>query len=872
MNTVIRKKKKIIILCIILLAAILIGVLSVWTIISRPVLQGIPHSSRVNKDVIEDYKDIAVGKGLELAAQNDVLKLYFDNETGGIAIEDNASGEMFYSSPQNAMEDTKASDTTKMQLSSPLLLTYYNLNSKTTTVFDSYTNAVLLNQISWAKMADGIRVQMVLGREESARLLPEQISSASFDELAAKVEETSGSTAAKRMKAFYLFYSAKEANEEQLEKYPALAATDIYTLKTSVTDRDKKTLEEYYKKAGYTYDEMQAEYEALGHRSKSESFPCFHLSVDYILSEDTLDVSLNIEDVEYDRSQFYLTYISLLPYFGAGQTGEEGYVFLPDGSGTLIGFNNENNKTTFLTRGKTYGYDAAETNVDRGSIKNEFRYPVFGIKTGNKAIFGIITEGDAVSGINCELGNISHSYNASYADFMIRYSDKFMAERAFEQEPWVVYDKNGYNGRINMKYYFLTGKDANYVGMAKAYRSYLINEKIITAVNTKKDLPFILETIGTVRKPVKKLGIPVVDNVSVTSFDDAMTMVQYFTDHDVTNMKLRYLAWYNGGYYHTAASKMKVEKVIGSKNGLLDLAREADQLGAEVYPDVNFLVHDDKSLFDNYSASRDGVRTLFQKNAYYPLFLTPLLKMSGWYYCVNPQVILSYFSSFTGDYDKLGLDNISLGSTGNVLNSNYNKNNYVNREESKNIIIEMLRQADEKYNGIMVDGGNAYTFGYADYILNLPTTDSSYLISDQSVPFIQIALHGYVQYTGNALNLSSNLDKDLLTCIEYGTVPYFLLCYESSTLKESGVYDSFYSVNYDVWKEQAVSLYHKINEALSSVQNIPIQDHVKLAEDVYLTTYENGTGIYVNYSDENVEEDGITIAPMSYAIQQIGGR
>lgn len=870
MHTAIRKKK--IILSAIIIAAILIGVLLVWMLSSKTVLEGVPRVSKVQEVQADAPKSIQVGSGLELAEEKEALNLYFDHETGGIAIEDKNTGEIFYTSPRDAMNDYKASDTVKKQLNSPILLTYFNLKTRTTTTIDSYTNAVLLNQVSFAKIKDGIRVHMVLGREEVTRLLPEQMSGESFDELVELVEATSGSTAAKRVKAFYLFYTMKEADEALLKKYPALSETDIYTLKTSATDRDKKTLEEYYKKAGYTYEKMEEEYANLGYASTEENFPCFKVSIDYILKDNTLEVSLNAGEIQYDNSKFYLTYISLLPYFGAGQTGEEGYVFLPDGSGTLINFNNDGSKSTLITRGKTYGYDAAETNADRGSIKNEFRYPVFGVKTENKAIFGIITEGDGVSGINCEMGNISHSYNTSYADFMIRYHDRYMADNAFEQEPWIVYDKKGYDGNISLKYYFLTGSDADYVGMAKSYQAYLLEENIISKAVTKEQLPFMLETIGTVEKPIKRLGIPVVDNVAITSFKEAKTMADYFLDNGISNLKLRYLAWYNGGYYHTAASKLKVENVIGGKKGLIELEKDAKELGIEIYPDVNFLTHDMNTLFDNYAPNKDGVRTLFQKSGYYPLLLTPLLKMRNWYYCVNPQAILSYYSDFTKDYNKLGLNTISLASAGEILNSNYKNSNYVNREDSKNIVMEMLKRAKEKYNNIIVDGGNAYTFGYADYILNLPVSDSAYLVSDESVPFIQIALHGYIQYTGHPINLSGDYKKEMLTCLEYGVIPYFLLCYnESSILKESGIYDSFYSVNFHTWKEQAVSIYKEVNEVLSKVQDSPILHHEKLMDSVYLTVYENQTQIYVNYSEKQVDINGITIAPMGYAVSQTGG-
>lgn len=871
MQTVTRKKK--IIFFTLIIAAILIGAFAIWKGTSRPKLQGVPRPAHSQKDPIGEFKNSVTGGDLELAVENDLLKLYFDNKTGGIAVEDKGTGEIFYSSPQNAMEDAKATDEMKNQLSSPILLTYFNRKSKTVTVFDSYKNAILLNQVTWAKLENGIRVNMTLGREETSRLIPEQISAKSFDAIIQRIEENVSSLAAKKVKAFYLFYTWDTADDEQKAKYPGLESTDIYSLKTSLNDRDKRTLEEYFKDAGYTYEEMEEEYAALDYVSNTESFPCFKFSIDYILNEDSLEVALDAGKIQYDRSQFYLSSISMLPYFGAGETGKEGYIFLPDGSGTLIDFNNDGSKNTILTRGKTYGYDAAETQTDRGSTKNEFRYPVFGTKTGESAIFGIVTDGDAVSGINCELGNISHSYNTSYADFLISRNDQNVGYNAFEQDPWIKYDEHGYDGYISLKYYFLTGENADYVGMAKAYRDYLLDQGALTPVKADGNLPFMLETLGTVEKPVRKLGIPTRDSVPVTTFDDSYKMLKFFQEKGISNLLLRYQGWYNGGYEQWVASDMKVEKAIGGKKALKKLEKNAGAIGAEVVPDVNFLTHYDNKKFDDFSPTRDGVRTLFQKNGYYPVLITPTQFMAPFYWSVNPRVILSYFTSFTKDYDKVGISNISLGSTGKVLNSNYNDGDYVSRQDSKNIVVEMLKRADEKYDNIIVDAGNAYTFGYADYILNLPATDSSYTISDQSVPFIQIALHGYVQYANAPLNLSSELDKDILSSIETGSIPYFFLTYdEGSLVKEAYLYEPYYSVDYDTWRERAVELYNEFNGVLSGLQNVPISDHEKLAENVYLTTYENGTGIYVNYSSESVDANGVTIAPMSYVVKQIGGQ
>ena len=822
----------------------------------------------------EGLKKAIVGNGLEPGAENEKLKLLFDNETGGVAVQDKKTQKMYYSTPTKVMEDSRASDTVLNQLRSPVKLSYYLKNKNLQEEMDSYTSSILLDQVSWTEIPQGIRVNMTIGKEEQMRLLPKQMSAECFDDIISKIESE---RKVKQMKAFYILYTLEGVDEKKKEelsgKYPILKTMDVYVLKTSATDRDQNLLEEEIKATGYTYDMLKAEYLKVNYSGENDIFPSFKFSVDYVLSEDSLEVSLDVGSIQYDRSNFFLTDISLLNYFGAGVTGEEGYVFLPDGSGTLIGFNNDGTKKAFLTTGKTYGVDAAESISDRGSFKQELRLPVFGIKTADSAIFGIIENGDAISQISCELGNIVHSYNTAYANFIISRKDSFIEKGSFEQAAWEMYDKNGYDGKIQIAYYFLTGEDANYVGMAKTYRSYLLKNQIISEVKVEKNLPFIMETIGSVKIPVKKLGVPMIRNVAVTSFDDAYDMITQMNDIGIDNIKLRYKAWYNGGYYYTAASKMKVVSALGGKKGLEKLNEKAKEIGAEIFPDVNFMYHDQDKLFDGYSSSKDGVRDLFQKLGFYPEISLGTLQMESWYYCVNPNSVLNFFDNFTKSYDKLGIENISLGSTGKVLSSNYKKRDYVNRQTAKGIVVDMLDRASEKYNEIMVDYGNAYTFSNADYILNLPSVDSSYQISEMNVPFAQIALHGYIQYAAEPINLSSDIDRDVLKCIEYGSIPYFMFGFgDGSILKDAFIFDAVYSVNFQLWKDKAAEIYFNINKALSEVQNVPIANHEQIADDVFLTTYENGIQIGINYTDKEVEINGVTVTPMNYAlIKGIGG-
>lgn len=809
------------------------------------------------------------GAGLTQAAENEYLVLYFDNDSGGVAVKDKATGAVFRSNPPDALEDPKASDETKQELMSQVSLVYHVNGKEGDAAMNSYAQAMKAEQIEWGKLERGMRIRLTMGREEQRMLLPRQMTAASFER---DILERIGDERRKRQtQAFYIRYSRddlKGANgKELLAKYPILEQEDIYVLKSSVTDRDKRVLESYVKETGYTYEMMEEEYAKIGYEGDDAVFPFFKMTIDYELDGRALAVSLNAGEIEYDRETFSLVSLSLLNYFGAGRTGEDGYILLPDGSGTLIRFNNDGRKTTLLTAGKLYGPDYGLAQNPRGSIRQEFRAPVFGIKRGDSALLAVIEEGAAAAEINGVMGDINHSWNTAYATFTIRNKDWFIAENAFEQAPWILYEKNAFEGRIAMRYFFLTEEEADYVGMAKTYRQYLVDAGALRPVEAGEGTPFYLDTIGAVDTMVRKLGLPVNSKAAVTSFAEAGRMIERLTELGVRHIKLRYTGWYNGGYDHTAPYKLKVERSLGGERGLRRLAELAETVGAQLFPDADFVYVSENRAFDGFSPKRDAIRNLFQKTAYRVRLNPASLEYEGYEWVIDPGKMPDYFRRFSAAYDGLGLDAISLSTLGEGLHANYKNNNRVNRPQAERFAASVLAAAAEKYGSVMADYGNAYIYPYADHILRLPDTDSSYAIADEQVPFLQIALSGYVRYAGEPLNLASELRPAVLRAIEYGSGVYFKLNGgDGSLLKGAKLSAEFQGSPFDDWAETAADVYAEIAGALGEARGRTIENHERLAEGVYRTTFGNGRAVVVNYSDQAYLADGIRVEPLDYAV------
>ena len=126
----------------------------------------------------------------------------------------------------------------------------------------------------------------------------------------------------------------------------------------------------------------------------------------------------------------------------------------------------------------------------------------------------------------------------------------------------------------------------------------------------------------------------------------------------------------------------------------------------------------------------------------------------------------------------------------------------------------------------MTDGGNAYTWGYVDHIINVDLDSSRYVKSSASVPFIGAVLHGYVEFAGTPFNEEGDTDYAILRAIENGAGLYFILSYQNTNeLKEDMFLSQYYSVRYDIWREDIVNYYNKLNEQLRDVQTKVIVEH-----------------------------------------------
>lgn len=794
--------------------------------------------------------------GMVLAAENDILKLYTNTKTTEIAIYDKRSGQIIYSNPVGRENDQIANSVNKVALNSQFTVTYYDSNMTESTMYN-YDSSVTKGQFKIESIKNGIRYIYLLGNLDSPTgIVPVYITEERLNEVLSKLNENDADIIR------YNYIKSKSLN--------GFLELTTGALNNKIGMQKMNSL---FEKAGYTKEDFDADNKAaIKAGAKMEERTTFSIPLEYRLDGDKLIVSIPTGKI-VETGSGKIAKIDLLNYFDAGNMNEKGYIFVPNGSGSLIYFNN--GKKVEEYRQDVYGEDDATKAYDAVEKTQKARLPVFGIKHDRSAVFAEITNGDALATIVAGVSGNINSYNYVYPSFTLRGTEKvsmFGATGASADLPSV--EKNMYNLDINVSYAFLNDDDADYSGMANYYRNELINRKVLNKKQDNKSIPFYLDIVGGVKIQKNILGIPHMEVFPMTTFKEAGIMIDDFIKNGVSNIKANYLGWFNGGYYHDVATKINVVKSLGGRNGLEELNSKLKASGQTLFGDVAFqkISYEAKNFNWKMEASRYYSGYVVSFGLPNPATMRETGGLGYYennYYILSPKFLIRHVSQFDNAIKSIDISGISLRDLGDTLSSDKRRTDVIDRQEAEEIVINQIKDLSQIKKDIMIQGGNMYSLAYATDLENVPSVDNKFYIVDEEVPFYEMVVHGYVNYTDTPINLNGSYDKQetILHLIEYGLSPRFTLSYKDSSEMKYSSLNYFYSTQYNIWIKDASDIYKKVNDVLKYVANSSIVDYQSVWPGVNKISYENGYTIYVNHNEENVNIDGINIVGKSYVLE-----
>ena len=473
----------------------------------------------------------------------------------------------------------------------------------------------------------------------------------------------------------------------------------------------------------------------------------------------------------------------------------------------------------------------------------------------------ILEEGDALAKLTLKHYGAVSKYNTVHIVVNPRPRDQYILSDAVSvggNNSVTVVSKRKYVGDYKIRYIMLSDKElaaekgieefyeATWLGMAMAYRAYLTSPfstktqhlpeeeqyAVLTPLtddDVKENIPLYIETFGSVETIKKVLSIPVNTKVALTSFENIQEMYTQLSEVNIDNVNFKLTGYYNGGMYSAVPYKLNFEKSAGGKKGFEALVADAREKGYGVYLDFDFAYATSSAAkaFDGLNNDRDLVKAIDDRYT------------SKQYYSVTRQSYTSYFelaispSRFTHFYDKVSEEylsynpiGISLSTVASDLNSDFDEDEPYNREDSKQFTIDLFKKIDKDYSSVMADSANAYTWAYIDHMVNAAVDSSRYVKASNSVPFLGVVLHGYIQFAGTPMNMEGNIGYAMLKAIENGSGLYFILSYDNTELlKKDTQLSQYYSVRYDIWFDELVERYTSVNEVLKDLQINPIINH-----------------------------------------------
>ncbi len=550
-------------------------------------------------------------------------------------------------------------------------------------------------------------------------------------------------------------------------------------------------------------DEKQAE------KGESGASVFAYIQIDFSEANGVFTASVNTQNIKLPKG-FILEKLSILPGLFSVPAGEEAYFTVPDGCGAIINTAAVTEKPISLNL-SVYGSDIAFNEYTDGA-----KLPFFAVEKDGYLLNSIIENGDALSEIICkkQKNGGGYLYNTFTVTPCTTADGKFIKGASYE-------------GVLSQSY--TLKKDGSYNDIALRIRDSLQKRGYLSdsLTGSTADLPFFINVIGSAD-----------GKNTLTSFESAAEITALLKSRGVRNISLRYSGYGKKGLKSDYKDINILCDSLGGKAGFNTLTSKLSEQQNTLHSDVNILSSYDKKdgdilLYDEYSKLVGRVPDKFSFNC------------EG---DINSAVAKAY--KFATGYP----------STGICLNdgSLYLSSDLKNKVSRQQVLYDIQNSvgAFGAIGGFMLSEPAVYLMKQAQSVFSTPVTAScSNEVGVETVPILQMVIHGGVIYGSGLINVTSfSSDDAFLKCIEYGGVPSFVFTHSNET-----------SVSYSSYATQTSKLYSRAKKLLP-VMNMKITSHEKVTDGVYKITYDYSKIVYVNYNPSVVEINGVMISAKDFIV------
>ncbi|MHB8127723.1 MAG: DUF5696 domain-containing protein [Mobilitalea sp.] len=607
--------------------------------------------------------------------------------------------------------------------------------------------------------------------------------------------------------------------------------------------------------------------------------------------EDAISYEIKDEDVT-GKGRDILVALDITPFLGASggktkyyNTETEmydiiedkyripGYIFVPDGSGSLIRFT-DNSASFSMYYGDVYGEDPGQ-NIYHGSTLTD----AIPLKDPVMPVFGV-THGDGQAAF------VAYADSGSeYMQIIVRPEENLTAYNyvyprfVYNVNYYQVYNKKG-DGfftlmdepnkiDIRMTYSFLAGDGsdgtpaADYTGMAATYRKHLIEQGILTEnkADLGTDIPLRLDFIMS----DSKKGIVGTDEVVVTSATDVRDILDTLTEEGINNISSGLYGWQQGGETLAKPNSANYFRTIGSKNDFKELITDFAERSIDISYARDYTTINKEMLNYQGNAARHVNSWYLVLNKMYILPNNVPVWIFGY---ATPKKSAEWFEKQFNRISPFS-ESVTVGGMSNTLLSNYNSDGV---ETTVTDAIALYQETFDKANKqvkLNFESPNMYLWKYTDRYLKSPVGTSQYVFETDAVPFLQMVLNGTMEVYAPYSNFSFYTQPDILRMMDYNLSPSFILSKEPSHYLSSTPSADLYSTEFDQYQALIQDVYSQVNGVLSQVIGYSWTGRTVLENGVIKNTYQNAEDtkyIIINYTDETVPYEQTSVAPLSASV------
>ncbi len=590
------------------------------------------------------------------------------------------------------------------------------------------------------------------------------------------------------------------------------------------------------------------------------TFPNEGITIPYYitLKDDYIEASIAVDEIYEEEisgdviseSSRSIVDLNLLQDLGAAYSDEEGYIITPDGSGAVINFNNGKSKSNEYTQ-RIYGRDLAKSQ-DMAPKKTEQAYlPIMGIVKKDNALLEVVTEGAAYATARAAVaGQKSTSYNSAWFNFTLRSTDTYFMGGQNASALNAYQEKIIPESRLTVRYYPIVKDDVSFVDVAKRYQQYLVEEKGLTRVE-KEEAPLYLDIYGGTVKEQSIVGFPVKLETSATTYEEAKKILQELNTLGVDKMIVSYEDFNAAGITSRISNSVDYSGTLGGKNKWKELRSYCDASGVMLVPSFDLMEYERSGNgYTKTGASAIAVTKAYATQSVYELaFGTPHDTRSSWY-ILSPAFYERVYGEVVSSCQREGMSAISVADGTNKLYSDFTSNasRSTSRQQAVNNLVKGYEMINQSGMTFVSAAANDYALPYVDYLKDVPLYSSNFDVYDYDIPFYEIVIHGYIPYTTKAKNASSSADEMFVYSVATGTPLHYEVMYEDPNEFTDCSYDELFYTYYKGWLQDISAEYKFMQQYVLPLTDETIEDFKILNENVYQTTFSDGTVIEANIS------------------------